>query len=179
MGKDSIMADQINSVSINDLPVSENCELSDRIRVYTLSGKTYVPGTMKISDLSNFIFTGEEMENLKNKYESLEKTWNDFQTWLRTNFVSRKEVPGTIKMPVLSNIVSTSAYFTKVYNSVYNVDKVKDEIMNEYATPQDLENLKAAVYSYIENLALSYGGIRSSILKQMSYVSGLADAVDD
>ena len=110
MGKDSIMADQINSVSINDLPVSENCELSDRIRVYTLSGKTYVPGTMKISDLSNFIFTGAEMENLKNKYESLEKTWDDFQTWLRTNFVSRKEVPGTIKMPVLSNIVSTSAY---------------------------------------------------------------------
>lgn len=169
MGKDSIMADELsNSISINELPTMSTCQLSDRIRVYTLSGKTYVPGTIRISDLSSFIFTGEEMENLVNKFNELSTMWTRFSTWITRNFFARKKVG--VGMPVLSDSVSTSAYFNKVYKSVYSLDNVKEEIMNEYATPQDLENLKAAVYAYVENIALGYGSIRAAILKQMNYV---------
>lgn len=162
--------DLSNSVSINDLPTTGTVSISDRIRVYTLStNNTYVPGVIKLSDLSNFIFTGEETQNLIDKFNSLSTTWQQFSTWITRNFMCRKPVGKG--MPVLSDTVSTSAYFNRVYKSVYSLDNVKDEVMNEYATPQDLENLKASVYAYVENLALGYGAIRASILKQMNYVN--------
>ena len=100
------------------------------------------------------------MKAVKQKYNSLVSTFNAFKNWMNANYFTKNTANAQI---------TTSAYFKNVYESVYSIDKVKQDYMNEYATPQDLENLRAAIYSYIENVALGYGGHRIGILNSISY----------
>ena len=150
------------TVHINQFPTAPDLQLSDRIRVYNLSGDTYVPDTMEVSQLSNFIFSGDQMEEVKDKFNSLKKTYVQFRDWLSNNYFTLARA---------NSEICTSAYFRQVYDSVYSVDRVKRELLDDYATPQDLENLRAAIYAYVEQIALSYSALRSSILTQMNYVN--------
>ncbi len=159
------MAD-ITTIEINKLPSMNGVQLSDRIHIYTLSGGDYIQSVHQLAELSNFIFSGEQMDEVKAKYNSLVSTFESFKDWMNNNYFTKN---------LASAQITTSAYFKEVYDSVYSVDKVKEDYMNEYATPQDLENLKAAIYAYIENVALGYGGHRIGILNSISYQKLLAD----
>ena len=159
------MAD-LATIEINKLPALGNVQLSDSIHIYTLSGNTYVPSVHQLSELSNFIFSGDQMNAVKEKFNSLVSTFNSFKDWMEKNYLTKT---------MASAEITTSSYFKEIYGSVYSIDKVKQDYMDEYATPQDLENLKAAVYAYIENVALGYGGYRMGILNSISYQRLMSD----
>lgn len=146
------------TIEINQLPAFNGVQLSDSIHVYTLSGVTYVPSVHKLSELSSFIFSGEQMKELKTKYNSLVRTFAEFKKWFEENYFTQTKANQEITKP---------AQFKTVYDSVYSVDKVKEDYLNEYATPQDLENLRTAIYAYVENRALEYGHYRKEILQSV------------
>lgn len=147
------------TIDINSLPLKTSMDLSDLFEVYNLSGDRMYCQTIKMSDLSGFFFSGDSFTALSAKYDELIQKMDSFMDFVRKTYPTSAAIP---------ELLTTKEHLSQVIAELQTIDTVKMEILNDYATLDFEDLMKARAYKNHEMLAEGLGSMRSAILGSVS-----------
>ena len=146
----------MSSIPISCLPETQSSSLSDTFDVFSLSSSNIIQQNISFSEISGFFFSAASMEELYEKFNELTELIESFKKFIKDNYLT--------SIADISGFVSTNAYFVNIFENLETIEKVKKEILDDYATIDYAEKKKAQAYVYHERLASGLGTTRGALL---------------